>query len=274
MFCWVWDDFHHSQNPPSSKPWAIAQALRSKSADFGPLGILLKSFEQSRKHLGGVYMIPVWLSFRYEIYFRTTFTLKCRCLLYRNDSMWAPVVTCCFLINTHALLVPVNSVTHFIPVRNVVSLHTGTKLSYRYKNRSELVPVWLVPVRHFVPVSCKQIQSHKWEPGWTRTGMKVIPVSCKHPLRKPFAIMLAAIQTIQRFRALTNIRHRQKHGQKPRLFAPNRPISDPWEFSWNLLEQSRKHLGLFCEACGGVFVGSSGRFPALTKIRRLQNHGL
>ena len=90
----------------------------------------------------------------------------------------------------------------FIPERN---FRTGTRtgvnsyrcdwylcgISYRYHvnkyratsgNRSELVPVWLVPVRHFVPVSCKQIQSHKWEPGWTRTGMKVIPVSCKHPL--------------------------------------------------------------------------------------------
>ena len=44
---------------------------------------------------------------------------------------------------------------YMIPVRIVVSLHTGTKLSYRYKNRSELVPVWLVPVRHFVSCNYK-----------------------------------------------------------------------------------------------------------------------
>ena len=89
---------------------------------------------------------------------------------------------------------------YMIPIRNVVSLHTGTKLSYRYKNRSELVPVWLVPVRHFVPVSCKQIQSHKWEPGWTRTGMKVIPVSCKHPLSEiqSFATVLWQCVTIRK----------------------------------------------------------------------------
>ena len=35
---------------------------------------------------------------------------------------------------------------------------------------------------HFVPVSCKQIQSHKWELGGARTGLKVTPVSCQHPL--------------------------------------------------------------------------------------------
>ena len=31
-------------NPPCSKPWAIAQAFCSKSADFGPLRNHLKSF--------------------------------------------------------------------------------------------------------------------------------------------------------------------------------------------------------------------------------------
>ena len=109
--------------------------------------------------LGGVYMILVWLSFRYEIYFRTTFTLKCRCLLYRNDSMWALVVTSqrvhVFLINTHALLVPVNLVTHFIPERTGVnsyrydSYRCGISFWYhvnKYRatsgNRDELVPEW------------------------------------------------------------------------------------------------------------------------------------
>ena len=31
------------QNPPCSKPWAIAQAFCSKSADFEPLKIVLES---------------------------------------------------------------------------------------------------------------------------------------------------------------------------------------------------------------------------------------
>ena len=69
-----------------------------------------------------------------------------------------------------------------IPKQNVVRFHTGTNVSYRYENRSELVSVWLVPVQHFVPVSYKRIQRYKWAPEWTRTGMKLVSVSCKHSL--------------------------------------------------------------------------------------------
>ena len=84
-------------------------------------------------------------------------------------------------IDRHSLPVPVNLTTHLLRERNLVPpLHdTGTEcgqISYRYENRSELVPV-----QHFVPVSCKRIQSYKWAPGWTRTGKKLVPVSCKHP---------------------------------------------------------------------------------------------
>ena len=75
--------------------------------------------------------------------------------------LWALVLTSHFgallTIDTHSLPVPVNSATHLLPERNLVPpLHdTGTEcgqISYRYENRSELVPVWLVPVWHFVPV--------------------------------------------------------------------------------------------------------------------------
>ena len=40
------------QNPPSSKPWAIAQAFCSKSVDFGPLRILTESVTTCSKILG------------------------------------------------------------------------------------------------------------------------------------------------------------------------------------------------------------------------------
>ena len=90
---------------------------------------------------------------------------------------WALVLTSHFgallTIDTHSLPVLVNSATHLVPERNLVPplRDTGTEcgqISYRYER--------------FVPVSCKRIQSYKWEPGWTRTGMKLVPVSCKHPL--------------------------------------------------------------------------------------------
>ena len=71
---------------------------------------------------------------------------------------------------------------YLIPVRNLVKTHTGRNVLYRDENRSKLVPVL-----HFVPVSCKWIQSYMWEPGWTRTGMKLVPVSCKHPPYKTVA---------------------------------------------------------------------------------------
>ena len=58
----------------------------------------------------------------------------------------------------------------------------GMKVSLRYSYRGELAPVWLALVWDFVLVSCKRIKSHKRELEWTRIGMKVAPVSCKHPL--------------------------------------------------------------------------------------------
>ena len=65
-----------------------------------------------------------------------------------------------------------------------MNFRAGMKISLRHKNRSELAPVWLVPAWHFVVVSCKRIQSHKRELVWTRAGMKVAPVSCKHHLKQ------------------------------------------------------------------------------------------
>ena len=42
----VWSDFQDCQNRPCSKPWAIAQAFCSKSANFRPLRIDPKSTQQ------------------------------------------------------------------------------------------------------------------------------------------------------------------------------------------------------------------------------------
>ena len=104
---------------------------------------------------------------------------------------------------THALPVQVYRQTDFTPKRVVVSrLHdaaarfrTGVKFSPRYKNRGELTLGWLAPAWHFVVVSCKQIHSHERELEWTRSGVKVAPVSCKHPLR--FAYCFACSSTKQ-----------------------------------------------------------------------------
>ena len=90
----------------------------------------------------------------------------------------------------HVLTVPDSQESDFMMERTAVprlydigvSFRTGMKISPRYSYRGELAPVWLAPVWDFVLVSCKRIQSHKRELEWTCTGMKVAPVSCKHPL--------------------------------------------------------------------------------------------
>ena len=127
--------------------------------------------------LGGVYMIPLRVSFRYEIQFRTAFTWES---FYRNDTdevscepsfLQAILKRCCLSTrmrypsqSTRPLSISYRDETSYllymIPVQNVVRFHTGTSVSYWYENRSELVPV-----QHFVPVSCKRIQSYKWAPG-------------------------------------------------------------------------------------------------------------
>ena len=142
-------------------------------------------------------MIPVRVSFRYEI----EFTWES---FYLNDTMFAVsprsykpfwgIVAYRQAVRTHQLGHSSRTGTKtrtsftwyryrmwsdFIPLRNV---------SYQYENRSELVPLWLVPVQHFVLVSCKRIQSYKWALGelvplWnsyryeTRTGIELVPVS-------------------------------------------------------------------------------------------------
>ena len=93
-------------------------------------------------------------------------------------------------IDRHALPVPVKSATHLvpernhmIPVQNVVRFHTGMRTgvnSYRYDS-------------YRYNISC-----YKWAPGWTRTGMKLVPISCKHPLSLLIRLMLVSVTKTQK----------------------------------------------------------------------------
>ena len=146
-------------------------------------------------------MIPVQVSFWYEIEFCTAFPWES---FYQNDTKFHVSLHSdkeCWLLtgirypsqSTRPLISYRNEslyLLYMIPVQNVVRFHTGKNVSYRYENWRELVLVWLVPVWHFVLVSCKGIQRYKWAPGWTHTRMKLVPVSRKHPLRLIIIIII------------------------------------------------------------------------------------
>ena len=65
----------------------------------------------------------------------------------------------------------------------------------------------------------------------------------------PFASTQQAFQEVWNdFRYLPKIRHLQNNGLQPRLFAQNRSISDPFEITPNLHQQSRKQLKIYFPA--------------------------
>ena len=132
------------------------------------------------------------------LWFHTVFTWMDT--LFRPTWLWRPGDAILDWISktVHALSVLDSQESDFMRERTAVprlhdigmSFRTGMKISPRYSYWGELAPVWLAPVQDFVLVSCKRIQSHKRELEWTRTGMKVAPVSCKHPLSQHSGLWL------------------------------------------------------------------------------------
>ena len=78
---------------------------------------------------------------------------------------------------------------------------------------------------------------------------------------------------LERFPELAKIGHVQKQGLQPRLFAQNRPIFDPCEFTRNRYKESRKELESFWKGLGGVLEYLE-RFPELAKIGHVQKQWL
>ena len=150
-----------TQNPPSSKPWAIAQAFCSKSVDFGPFRIHPKSYQQSQKQLQ-IYLQANRRRFRkFGTIFGTYPNPPC-------SKPWAIAQAFC------------SKSADFGPLR--------------------------IHLKSCLPTP--------------------------KALRMPFASTQQAFQEVWNdFRYLPKIRHLQNHGLQPRLFAQNRSISDPCEFT-------------------------------------------
>ena len=63
------------------------------------------------------------------------------------------------------------------------------------------------------------------------------PASSQKLFWKGFGVVS---ESLERIPGLAKIRHVQKHGLQPRLFAQNRPIFDPCDFTPNRHNKSRK----------------------------------
>ena len=312
------------QNPPSSKPWAIAQAFCSKSVDFGHLRILTESLQTSPKTVRNPFAsmqatfqrvwddfsnLPKSALFKTMGYspgfllkmgrFRTLanshgiFTNKpqkqleihfqaCRrrfrefgtiSQTYQNppsSKPWAIAQAFCsksvdfghLRILTESL--PTCSKIVGNPLSSMQATFQRVWDDFSNLPKSALFktmgysPGFLLKIGRFRTLA----NSHGIFTNKPKNSQKSI---CKHAGD--------VSESLGRFLELTKIRPLQNHGLQPRLFAQNRSISDPCEFSRNLYKKPKNSQKSICKHAGDVSE-SLGRFLALTKIRRLQNHGL
>ena len=166
------------QNPPSSKPWAIALAFCSKSVDFGPLRILTESLGTSPKTVRNPFASM-----------EATF-----------QKVWDDF-------------------------SNLPKSALFKTMGYS--------PGFLLKIGRFRILA----NSHGIFRNKPKNSQKSI---CKHAGD--------VSESLGRFLALSKILTLQNHGLWPRLFAQNRSISDPCEFSRNLQEQAQKQLEIHLQA--------------------------
>ena len=167
------------QNPPSSKPWAIAQAICSKWVDFGHLRILTESLPTSSKIVGN----------------------------------------------------PLSSME--ATFQRVWDDFSKLPKSALFKTMG-YSPGFLLKIGRFRTLA----NSHGIFTNKPKNSQKSI---CKHAGD--------VSESLGRFLELTKIRPLQNHGLQPRLFAQNRSISDPCEFSRNLYKRAQKQLEIHLQAC-------------------------
>ena len=167
------------QNPPYSKPWAIAQAICSKWVDFGHLRILTESLPTSSKIVGN----------------------------------------------------PLSSME--ATFQRVWDDFSKLPKSALFKTMG-YSPGFLLKIGRFRTLA----NSHGIFTNKPKNSQKSI---CKHAGD--------VSESLGRFLELTKIRPLQNHGLQPRLFAQNRSISDPCEFSRNLYKRAQKQLEIHLQAC-------------------------
>ena len=169
----------------ASNVGACAQAWKAKWAVFKIPGFACKHFLLSfptpshsfthvifNKVLGGVYMTKLAPA---RVSYQDDFLISC-CIYMISGSLYNMLFKGTLHVDKihvwfkianvmHALPIPVYRQTNFTPKREVHSrshntiarFRTRVKFLPRYNNQSEFTPAWLMPARHFVVVSHKQI---------------------------------------------------------------------------------------------------------------------
>ena len=222
------------QNQPCSKPWAIAQAFWSKSADFGQFKCSRKLHEQSRTQL--------------EIHLQA--------YLRRFQGIWADFQH----LPKSAMFKTMGYSPGFLV--EIGRFRPNSNVPENFTNNP--VPSWKSICKHisdvfreFGPISSTYQNPHSSKPWaiaqafWSKSAdfgsLQILPNTSRkslYALRNPFACwrMLATFlyrvwadfQHLPKsickhfgdvFRAFWPISHVQNHGLQPRLFRQNRPIS-------------------------------------------------
>ena len=244
------------QNQPCSKPWAIAQAFWSKSADFGQFKCSRKLHEQSRTQL--------------EIHLQA--------YLRRFQGLWADFQH----LPKSAMFKTMGYSPGFLV--EIGRFRPNSNVPENFTNNP--VPSWKSICKHisdvfreFGPISStyqNPPSSKPWaiaQAFWSKSAdfgsLQILPNTSRkslYALRNPFASILATfLGRSGRFPALTKIRLLQTHGLQPRLFGQNRPISAHSKLSRKHHEQSRTQLEIHLQAYLRRFQGVWADFQHLPK---------
>ena len=227
------------QNPPSSKPWAIAQAFCSKWVDFGHLRILTESLPTSSK------IVRNQLSSMQAKFQRVwdDFSNLPKSALFKTMG-YSPGYLLKMgrfrtLANSHGIFTNIlknswkSTFKHEATFQRVWDDFSKLPKSALFKTMG-YSPGFLLKIGRFRTLA----NSHGIFTNKPKNSQKSI---CKHAGD--------VSESLGRFLELTKIRPLQNHGLQPRLFAQNRSISDPCEFSRNLYKRAQKQLEIHLQAC-------------------------
>ena len=231
------------QNPPCSKPWAIAQAFCSKTANIRPSRIHPKSTQTVPQGVRNPFpsmqqaILGVWSDFQ-NLSKSTMFET----IGYSPD----------FLLKNGQFPTLANSpeIDTNSPLRSQKSIQKGLGgFSESLERFPELTKSAMFKTMGYSPGFL--LKNGQFP---TLANSPEIDTNGRPKGQKSIQKGLGCFsESLERFPELTKIRHIENHGQQPRLFAQKRPISDPREFARNRHKHSRNQLEIHFQVCSRRF---------------------